>query len=135
MRDSTTYATYALISPSGELEFRPDGPKQMRRDVAVGLEAPHEFTVFSASAAGLGLHGCVSSISHPVAPPNHVGAAVIAELGGPPHEEWLGPLGLCGIRADGTSGEIELCGLTDAQRRLITEAHAAAIARLAGIEP
>ncbi len=134
MSESATYATYALLSPSGQLVFRPDGPKQMRQDVALEQEAPHEFTIFSASSAGPGLHGCVTSVNRSTAPPNHVAATMIAELGGPDHDQWAGIVGLCGINVDNPTGEIALCGLTGAQRRLIQAVHSAACARYAGIE-
>lgn len=96
---------------------------------------PHEFTILSASSDGPGLHGCITSTSQPVAPPNHVAATMIAELGGRECEEWLGIFGLCGIKVVNLTGEIELCGLTVAQRRLIQAVHSAACARYAGIEP
>jgi hypothetical protein len=102
------------------------GPEQMRRDVAAAGMPPHEFTIIPASWGGRGLHACITSISGPTAPPNPLAATVIAALGGPDNHQWLGTLGICGSKVANPSRVTELCGLIDAQRRLIQQVHAAA---------
>ena len=98
MNESHARAPYALISPTEKLVFRAGDPVQMLKDVAAGNAPPHEFTIISPSTGGPGLYGCITSISRPVAPPNRVAATIVAALGGPERDQWLGIIGLCGTR-------------------------------------
>jgi hypothetical protein len=123
------HAAYVLVSPTGKLVFCADSPQQMVEDVAVGDTPPHEFIIISPSTGGPGLHGCITSIDRPVAPPNNLAATMIAALGGPGDGQWLGILGICGSRLGNLTGVTELCGLIAAQQRLIRAIHSATRAR------
>ncbi|HET9172739.1 MAG TPA: hypothetical protein VFN97_25155 [Actinospica sp.] len=126
MSETDTHATYALVGTTGRLVFRLEEPKQMLDEVTVGNAAPHQFTIVSASIGGPGMHGCITSITRPIAPPNPLAAAMLAALGGPVHDQWLGILGICGSTIANATGATELCGLIPAQQRLIRSIHAAA---------
>ncbi|ARF53147.1 hypothetical protein [Streptomyces gilvosporeus] len=52
-------------------------------------------------------------------PPNHLAGSLITALGGP-DRNWFGDVIICGSRTAPDSGERELCGLTEAQERLIS---------------
>lgn len=129
MTEFSDHAAYALVSPTGKLVFCADGPRQMVEDVTIGDTAAHEFTIISPSTGGPGLHGCITSIDGPIAPPNNLAATMIAALGGPDYDQWLGILGICGSRLGNPTGVTELCGLIAAQKRLIQAIHSATRAR------
>jgi len=119
MAELNDRAAYALVSPTGKLMFCEDSPQQMIKNVSFGATRPREFTIVCPSTGGPGLHGCITSIDHPVAPPNNLAPTMIAALGGPAYDQWLGILGICGSKLGNPTGIVELCGLIAAQQRLI----------------
>lgn len=124
MAELNDRAAYALVSCTGKLMFCADSPQQMIKDVSFGATRPHEFTIVSPSTGGPGLHGCITSTDRPVAPPNNLAATLIAALGGPAYDQWLGILGICGSKLGNPTG-ISLCGLIGAQQRLIQAVYSA----------
>ncbi|MCX2925584.1 hypothetical protein [Streptomyces sp. NEAU-W12] len=116
---------YALIRPDGGLEFRDGVPEQVRRDADPHHGASAAFTIQLPGRGGNGLHGHVadtSALDSDAHPPNRVAGPLVAALGGP--DQYLfGNLTICGSRTTPDTGETTLCGLTEAQRRLIRDVH------------
>ncbi|MFJ3921575.1 hypothetical protein [Streptomyces sp. NPDC090022] len=119
--------TYALISPDGSLQFRDGAAEHMGEDADPHNGAPSGFTILRPSWGARGLHGHVgdsSALARDVYPPNHVAGRLVAALGGP--ERYVfGNLTICGSHIPQGSEEPEICGLSEAQQRLITAVHTA----------
>ncbi|MFI6360991.1 hypothetical protein ACIBJF_52935 [Streptomyces sp. NPDC050743] len=117
---------YALIRPDGQLEFHDGVPDQMLKDTDPQHSAPAAFTIQHAEwCSPRGLHGHVSGISCLASyPPNHIAGPLVAALGGP-DQYIFGNLTICGSQIASGNDEPILCGLTDAQERLIHDVHTA----------
>ncbi|MEU7183691.1 MULTISPECIES: hypothetical protein [Streptomyces] len=118
---------YALISPDGSLVFRDGVPDHMRKDADPHHGAPSAFAIRRPAWGGHGLQclvGGTSTLQHNTYPPNHIGAALVEGLDGP-DQYIFGNLTICGSRTASATAELEMCGLTDAQQRLISAVHAA----------
>lgn len=116
---------YALIRPDGRLEFRDGVPDQMREDADPHHGAPAAFLIQRAAFGGNGLHGHVadtSALDGGAYPPNRLARPVVAALGGP-DQYVFGNLTICGSHTTADTAETSLCGLTEAQQRLIHDVH------------
>ncbi|GGS02737.1 hypothetical protein GCM10010269_47030 [Streptomyces humidus] len=117
---------YALIRPDGGLEYRDGVPDQMCKDADSHHGAPAAFPVQRPAWGVNGLHGHVadtSALDGGAYPPNRVAGPLLAALGGP-DQYVFGNLTICGSRTTPGTGEAILCGLTEAQQRLIHDVHA-----------
>lgn len=118
---------YALICPDGSLQFREGVPDRMRKDSDPQHGAPSAFPILRPSWGAHGLHGHIadaSALDRDAYPPNHVAGPLVAALGGP-GQYIFGNLTVCGSCVAPDGGEAELCGLIEAQQRLIIGIHAA----------
>lgn len=116
---------YALIRPDGRLEFRDGVPNRTREDADPHHAAPAAFTIQRAARGGNGLHGHVadtSALDGGAYPPNRLARPLVAALGGP-DQYVFGNLTICGSQTTADTGESSLCGLTEAQQRLIHDVH------------
>jgi hypothetical protein len=116
---------YALIRPDGGLEFRDGVPDQMCKDTDSHQRTPAAFVIQRAAWGGNGLHGHVartSAMAGDAYPPNRIASPLVAALGAS-DQYFFGNLTICGSRTTPDIGETLLCGLTEAQQRLIHEVH------------
>jgi hypothetical protein len=116
---------YALIGPDGALTFRDGVPDAMFKDTDPAHADPVAFTILHSQGSAQGLCGYTedpsSAPSDP--PPNPVGQALVAAFGAP-DPPIHGALAICGTRTLPSSSMSGLCGLSEAQQRLIRAAHA-----------
>lgn len=118
---------YALISPEGGLRFRDGVPGRMLEDTGAEHAAASTpamlhgswFTILRPSWSAQGLSGHADDST---APSNLVGQRLLVALGSS-DPAICGNLAICGTRVTQNGHDTVLCGLTEAQQRLIHDAH------------